>query len=245
MLNSVNKYAKEYILMGTKGVGIIVIHGFTSSPSYMKWVCQDLNNIGFTVLAPLLPGHGTSEKDLANYDENDWYEGACSALARLRAIGVKKVFAVGHSLGGVLSLRLAEDGLVDGVVTIAAPIVLRGYVRARLFSMAGKKVFHRLNKPDGREGMYRYFRADGLSTKHLLRAIRCTKEGLCKVTVPAYIVYSKEDKSVHPESVQIIYSRILSKVKVVQEINGNHHCCIINSRDQYISKIGEFIEENA
>ena len=42
-----------------KDIGVLLVHGFTGSPSSMRPWAEYLNQKGFTVRVPLLPGHGT------------------------------------------------------------------------------------------------------------------------------------------------------------------------------------------
>ena len=43
-----------------KEVGILLVHGFTGSPASMRPWAEYLNQRGYTVKVPLLPGHGTN-----------------------------------------------------------------------------------------------------------------------------------------------------------------------------------------
>ena len=45
-------------------VGVLLIHGFTGSPTEMRLVGEYLNQHKITVSAPCLPGHGTTLDDL-------------------------------------------------------------------------------------------------------------------------------------------------------------------------------------
>ena len=47
-----------FLLEGGR-VGVLLIHGFTGSPPEMRLIGEYLHQRGFTVAAPLLPGHGT------------------------------------------------------------------------------------------------------------------------------------------------------------------------------------------
>ena len=47
-----------------KSVGVLLVHGYTGSPASMRPWAEYLNQRGFTVRVPLLPGHGTKPEDL-------------------------------------------------------------------------------------------------------------------------------------------------------------------------------------
>lgn len=244
-MENINRMAREYFLQGTKDVGVMVVHGFTSSPSYMRGVCNDLNAMGYSVFAPLLAGHGMSEDQLCKYNGKDWYESVKQGAAQLRQSGVKKVFAMGHSLGGLLSLKLAQQDEVDGVIAVAAPIKLRHSYRTKLFAALFKKSYYTMNKPDGNPEMFRYYRADGTSISNLISVIKDVRTNLSKVKAPGFFIVSREDGTVDFRSGQILYDQVSSKVKRLVAITGNHHQCITDSKGQYIEEVGIFIEQNS
>jgi carboxylesterase len=87
--------------------GILVVHGFTGSPASMRPLAEDLAARGFSVELPRLPGHGTHVKDLMKVRWQDLARETVGAFERLRA-RTKRQIAVGLSVGGLLSLRLAQ-----------------------------------------------------------------------------------------------------------------------------------------
>ena len=46
-------------------VGCLVLHGFTATPSEVRWLAEHLAGQGHTVYAPRLAGHGTTPEALA------------------------------------------------------------------------------------------------------------------------------------------------------------------------------------
>lgn len=243
-MSEINENAREYLLKGSNDIGIVLTHGFTSSPSYMRFVAEDLNKLGYSVLAPLLAGHGTCEQELRNGYGEKWISSVTNAIEKMRQEGVKKVFAMGHSLGGVLSLCASARGYADGVITVAAPVRIYGYRRVKLFSIFCKNRYYTMNKPDGREDMFRYYRTDGKSLGNLLKMMRRAEKALPKITVPALVIFSRDDKTVMASSGQMIYDGVSSETKELIEITGSHHQCIVDSRNQYVTKIDKFIKEN-
>jgi carboxylesterase len=88
-------------------VGALVVHGFTGSPKSMRPWAEELAGAGLTVRLPRLPGHGSSWQDMALTRWEDWYGEIDAAFTDL--VGrCADVFVLGLSMGGSLSLRLAE-----------------------------------------------------------------------------------------------------------------------------------------
>jgi carboxylesterase len=89
-------------------VGALLCHGFTGTTQSMRPWAEHLAANGLTVLAPRLPGHGTRWQDMNRTRFSDWYGEVERAFDDLRG-RCDTVFAMGLSMGGTLSLRLAEE----------------------------------------------------------------------------------------------------------------------------------------
>jgi carboxylesterase len=89
-------------------VGVLLSHGFTGTTQSMRPWAEHLSAAGLTVLAPRLPGHGTTVKDMNTTRFSDWYAAVEKAFDDLRS-RCDTVFAMGLSMGGTLALRLAEE----------------------------------------------------------------------------------------------------------------------------------------
>lgn len=66
-------------------VGLLLIHGFTGSPTEMRLVGESLNQRGITVSAPCLPGHGTTLDDLNQRQWRDWSSHVAQEAANLQS----------------------------------------------------------------------------------------------------------------------------------------------------------------
>ena len=53
--------------------GFLLIHGFTASTAEVRPLADRLTELGYTVSAPLLPGHNTHPDDLNKTKWQDWY----------------------------------------------------------------------------------------------------------------------------------------------------------------------------
>ena len=98
---------------------VLLVHGFTGSPHDMVYLGERLNNRGWTVSIPRLPGHGTSGGDLLNSGRRDWLRRVIDAYLDLKS-EYARVNVCGLSMGGVLALILASHFSVDRLA-LAAP----------------------------------------------------------------------------------------------------------------------------
>jgi carboxylesterase len=111
--------AEPFALGDGGDVGVLLVHGFTGSPHSMRPWGEYLAAAGLTVRCPLLPGHGTRWQDMARTGWRDWYGAVDEAFGDLRS-RCGRVFVMGLSMGGTLTLRLAEERGAElaGAVTV-------------------------------------------------------------------------------------------------------------------------------
>jgi len=96
----------------------LLLHGFGDTPQTVSYLAADLHRRGWTVHAPLLPGHGRTVGVWAGTGGEDWLGAARTALEALRRrhdiVGL-----VGLSMGGALASVLAAEvgahGRADGL----------------------------------------------------------------------------------------------------------------------------------
>lgn len=104
-------------------VGALLCHGFTGTTQSMRPWAQHLHAAGLSVAAPRLPGHGTRWQDMNKTRWDDWFGELEKAFDDLRS-RCGTVFVMGLSMGGTLSLRLAElrREQVAGLVVVNASL---------------------------------------------------------------------------------------------------------------------------
>lgn len=209
---------------GDRGrVGVVITHGFTSSPLATRPLGQRLASVGYSVEVPLLPGHGTDHRDLARTRYRDWYDHLARVTDHLTE-RCERVILVGHSLGGTLSLDLAsrEPQRIAGVVTINAPITDRQGPLARLApalqfvvpylprNLAGMPADD-IARRGVEEGAYPMVSAR--AARSLLRELPRIRAQLLDLTQPLLVVRSTVDHTVPPTDADELLSLV-----------GSGHC---------------------
>jgi carboxylesterase len=185
-------------------VGVAVIHGFTGCPQSMRPWAEALAEAGCAVRLPRLPGHGTTWQELAETRWPDWYAEADRAVRELQE-RCSHVFAVGLSMGGTLTLRLAEEhgDAIAGIVTVNATLTNEDK-RLRLLPLLTRVlksvpgVAGDIAKPGATE--LGYDRVPVKAIPSLLELMALTLADLGRVTSPALIVRSAVDHVVPPSS---------------------------------------------
>lgn len=235
-------------------VGVLQLHGFTSTPHQFRECSQYLVKQGYTVYTPLIAGHGTSPRQLAKTTSNDWTRSVDEALQFLQQ-HVKYVVAIGNSFGGNLAFWLAHKypDALTGIVSLGTPIVLRWQriIYCRVYTYGWLKTYYRKLGRDYKvdyidlsdEVSYPVIPVSSL--REFLWFIRhTTVPTLTSIRVPTLMIQADRDPIVHPKSVQIIHEHLGSDYKKVYWLNGRYHTLPdIDRREEVFHKVDKFIEE--
>ena len=103
----------------------LLLHGLVGTPAEMQAIAEPLHRMGWTVDAPLLPGHGTDIDRLFETDADAWVAKARESLERLRATH-SPLLVVGHSMGGAIALQIVaelEEGRRPSGLILISPFV--------------------------------------------------------------------------------------------------------------------------
>ena len=194
--------------------GVLLLHGFTGSPKSMTPWGEFLASHGYTVRVPRLPGHGTRWQDMNITTWQDWYAEADRSFRELAARS-SQVFVMGLSMGGSLTLRLAEmkGDAIAGIVLVnpavhserpdrfALPII-----KHVIGSFPG--ISNDIKKPDQDEGAYdRIPLKAAHSLTHLWSAV---KTDIAAIDQPLLLFRSAEDHVVEASNAAWILSHVSS-----------------------------------
>lgn len=104
--------------------GVLVLHGFTGSPMSLRPLAEAFADAGFSVELPLLPGHGRRIEAMLPTRWEDWLATAEATYQSLAA-RCDSVVVAGLSMGGTLSLALAEGHREIAGLVLVNPLVER------------------------------------------------------------------------------------------------------------------------
>jgi carboxylesterase len=246
------KHVEPIFIDNKSEIGVLMIHGFSSTPDQFNELSAFFSQKGFNVSAPLIAGHGTSPEDFIKTSPKDWTNSAMENYLELKKIS-KKVFIIGNSFGSNLGLWLVKElnNEPDGIVILGAPIFLRfhNFIKFRLFTYGRFKRYYK--KP------YRFFKADYtdledeisypvIPIKNLNQFIKFleqeTAPNLHKIKIPILIASASVDPVIHPKSVKYISENIGSSRKEVFLFNSKKHDNVRGGCEGLFAKIYEFID---
>jgi len=206
--------AEPFAHTGSNDAGFLLCHGFTGTPASMRAWGDHLAGAGFTVRCPLLPGHGTRWQDMNRTTWQDWYGAVREELLALLATD-KRIFVGGLSMGGTLTLRLAEEfgDRIAGLVLVN-PSVTRLHWDQKLLPLLSRivpsvpGVANDIKKPGETE--LAYPRTPVRAAASLARFWRVVRADLHKVTQPVLLLHSTVDHVVEPVNSLLVRDGIAS-----------------------------------
>ena len=245
-MNSIPNSA-GFTLPGGK-VGVLVIHGFTSTPISIAPWAKFLNNSGYTVIAPLLPGHGTTWQQMNQTTWQQWYDEVEKSFLQLKQ-SCDRVFIAGFSMGAALALRLCQirGSEVEGL------IVLNPSVHDKRWFMKLLPVFKFLvgsvskgptdvaapNPP-----LHSYARTPLKALDSLRNLWRLVERDLYLIDLPIMVAYSVNDHAVDPENSMTVIDNVFSvDIREVAFENSFHNVALDFDVEQLNIESKIFIED--
>lgn len=250
-LDSLPKNHEPFLLEGGQR-GAFLIHGFTGTPLQLRPLGHHLHRLGYTVRAPLLPGHATEPEDLHRQRWRDWVAAAGRAWEDFRARTPESA-VVGYSMGGLVALTLAAEAPPRALVCLATPhrIELRD---ARAAFLPILKYFTRyveigqeFEKRDFGDGQpfaeVPYTRLSTHAIHELLRLAGRVRRLLPGVTVPTLLVYGELDDVVPPSNGAAIAAALGGPARVIRYAGSGHELPFGPDREEVWAEVRAFLEE--
>ena len=213
--------------------GVLLIHGFTGSIAHMRPLADALHERGYTVKGINLPGHATTEADMARADWQQWLQAAKEGLAELKKHADKAVVC-GLSMGGVLSLLCAEQAQPDACVTISAPMAVQNKLMgfARVFAPLYPRVAW-AEHPERKLALnpnydYGYCGFPTRRAADLNTLIKLARRNLFAIHCPLLAVQSTGDETIWEGSADLILQDAASEVKQKLLLHDVPHVCTLS-----------------
>jgi carboxylesterase len=231
-------------------IGVLVCHGYPSTPQSVRPWAEHLAAAGYTVRLPRLPGMGTRWQDLQRTEWTDWYAALVQEFEDLRA-RCRDIFAVGLSMGGLMATKIALDhpAQVRGIVLVN-PIFKHNHPLLALLpalrhivpffpGIAGD-----IKKPGATELAYS---VNPLKAMHSqTRLWKIVGDQLPQLQTPVLLVRSRVDNVVPPISADYFLSRIDSHDVTQLYLEDSYHVATLdNDAPQLFASSVDFIERLA
>jgi carboxylesterase len=233
---SVLKGAETIDLQEEGSPGVLLLHGFGDTPQTLSLLAHRLHKTGYSVLVPLLPGHGRSIRDFTASTADEWIEAAERSLVEMRRRN-GDTSVVGLSMGGALAVVLAARSDVRALVLIAPylgmPLQLRlaastHWVWSRAVGAVNARNPRSIRDPIEREKNLAYGAVTGRALYQLWRMVRRARKALPSVGAPTLIIQSREDPRVSPLVAESALALLGAKEKRLVMTEGAGHIITVD-----------------
>ncbi len=243
--------AEPFFFPGNR-TGCLLIHGFTGAPKEMRWMGEHLHQQGYSILGVRLAGHATDPEDMIRSNWTDWVASVEDGYHFLRGMA-DRVFLVGLSMGGILSLLMSTRLEVKGVIAMSTPYKLPDDPRLRHIEWISKIVAY-MPKSDEEPGAgwfdkeafgdhISYPQNPVRSIGELNKLLGEMRAALPNVRVPVLLIHSKDDRYVLPENMEMIFADLNNasdKTKIYLTRSG-HVVTRDAARGQVFAAASDFI----
>jgi carboxylesterase len=235
--------------------GVLLLHGFTATPESFHFLAERLHKEKFSVLAPLLSGHGTHVKDLESTSWQDWYRSVEEAYFKLKS-RCGEVCVVGLSMGGLLALHLAHHHRnIKALGLLATPVFLDSWLIRVLFPLIWKtplKYLYRFQKkhtvsikdPVAGRRHQTYEKIPVVSVANLLDLQKKVRRELHLIHQPTLIAHAIDDETVPYGNLDYIRACIGSEdVETLTLRRSNHIITVDYDREIVAKRVVKFFKK--
>jgi carboxylesterase len=220
-------------LPGRGPAAALCLHGLTGTPYEVRPLGEALSHSGIRAFGPTLPGHNETPARLARTSHGEWLDAARGHLRSLRGRH-ERVFIVGVSLGGLLSLALAAEEPVDAAVVVGTPLRFSRALSV-LVSLATPFVpFYRkregsdIRDPAARARHPSYDVMPLASVSELIRLQRLVRKRLASVRAPILIAHGAQDRTAAPADAHAIHASVASAERELLLLETSGHVVTVD-----------------
>jgi esterase/lipase len=184
--------------------GILISHGLTDSPYFMRELGSFFQANCFRVMAVLLPGHGTRPGDLLDVKWQEWAKAVAFGVDALSA-EADEVYLLGFSTGGALSIyQSLHDKRIKGLflfspaLKVSPMAVMANWHEAYDWLAPRSKWLDVMRDEDPFK--YESFPANAADQIHLLSTLIRSETNGRKFMPPVFIAASEDDATVNTEA---------------------------------------------
>ncbi|HEY9161805.1 MAG TPA: alpha/beta fold hydrolase [Desulfomonilia bacterium] len=243
------KGAEPIFLKGGENA-CLLIHGLTGTPSEMAYLAGRMNEAGYTVKVPLLPGHGTDIKELNITTWPAWVGAVSEELVKMYQRH-ENVYVAGLSMGGIMTLAMAalHGNLIQGGAVFSTPLWFKPFAARYILPILGRTPLASIigdlpstpgqdvKEPQGAPHVS-YGRNSIPATYSLMELMGLIrkKSFLSSIRTPLLIMQSTQDIFIHSGSARRIYDNISSTKKKIIMLNDCYHAITV---DKERSKVAD------
>jgi carboxylesterase len=217
-----------------------------------------LNEAGFTVSVPLLPGHGTHPRDFSSVTADDLICAVSLEYAQLRK-SFERVILIGHSMGAALAMILATQEKPSALALLAPYLK----IKHQWYYIIPTELYHRILAPfvpyvyrlpffrqvfkeDALSGVvdYNFISTRGVSA--LFELNRRALQAAGNVRGPLLVIHSRKDEATDYRAAEEFCKQCREKdLRFVTLEHSNHRILLDYDAEQAAREVLEFVQKYA
>ena len=233
--------------------GVLLLHGFNDTPQSVAPVAHALHARGWTVSAPLLPGHGRADDELERTGRGaDWIDYVRSEWESFRA-RVPRAVLCGQSMGGAIAVIIAVEAPPRALVLLAPYLSMGRLPRLGAAVWRLGQLFVPVLVSDGRRAMRDEAARErslgrGVFNPRLVaelkRVVNAARRALPSVRVPTLTVHSRGDYRIPSKSARHAFAELQTTDKtIVWRDDAGHVLAADRGHDELAAMIGAWLDE--
>ncbi len=219
--------------------GVLLLHGLTATTAEVRLLAADLLARGYTVMGPLLPGHGTKPEELNGVTWQDWAWTAEASYQHLATL-CRHVFVGGESTGAALALYLAEQHKeIAGVLCYAPAVKLAMPLHKKAQLYASAPFIEAIPKASaGDNPHWQGYKVNPLrAVQELIELGRVVRHNLGQITAPILVMQGRHDQTVAPDAGRIILENARSELKELVWLEKSGHIILLEEEREIITRL--------
>lgn len=221
---------------------VLIIHGFAGGTYDQEILFFQLQRcLEFDVYNFTLPGHITNLSADVKYV--DWIKSVNEKIEYLNSIGYKKIYVIGHSMGGILATHAAINySCVKKVVLVAPAFEFLSLENENSFFKVIKNGPHIIKTYHAREVFSRFLKVSFSQFKEFEKLIDFSRENPKKLNVPTLIVQGLSDQLVPYGSSEKIFEDMTCDKWLLELEDVTHDVFCGVKVDKICEEINKFLK---
>jgi carboxylesterase len=251
-LESLKHLAKPFFFKDSSDLGVLLVHGFTASPTETLPIGKFLHNRGYTVHGVRLAGHGINYTELPKFTWKDWYQSVEDGVAKIRE-QCKSLVPIGISLGALLCLFLVHkhpEIEFQKLVLLAPPFGLKSrlaYLAPKLkyvvkYTYKGDATLQYFKK----HSLYSYMYRPLSAVAQLIHFQKYIVKQNIKIKTPTMIAYGRNDDMISIPAIDKAMKSMFtstSQVKLLELPKSGHILTVEPDSKDLFRSIAKFLKD--
>ena len=226
---------------------VLLIHGFVGGIYDFGNLQNELQmDRRFDVFTFTLPGH--EKMIVKDVKSKEWIDESEKQIESLIKNGYKRIYVVGHSMGGVIAVHLASKYHEVKKLVLAAPAFRFFCFEDGKVNLKGLnntlKSMPEVIRDEGHAKVIERIRKTPLSTMlEFTSLVSKYQDDLKRITCPVLTIHGLNDHVVPEGATDMVYDTVLSKVNILANMRGvSHDCFTQNGKEKVKDMVHEFLK---